>query len=79
MPPMLQALVHRLVRWGVMPRSKAPDSAIINIYDQVCALFGCGTLCHCHRPSKILVFAYVHKAASQGDTCKVCGKASCLL
>ncbi|EIE18868.1 hypothetical protein COCSUDRAFT_20284, partial [Coccomyxa subellipsoidea C-169] len=34
MPPMLQALVHRLVRWGVMPRSKAPDSAIINIYDQ---------------------------------------------
>lgn len=35
MPPMLQALVHRLVRWRVLPRAMAPDSAIINIYDQV--------------------------------------------
>ena len=35
MPPMLQALVHRLVRWKVLPPSMAPDSAIINIYDQV--------------------------------------------
>lgn len=35
MPIMLKALVHRLVRWGVLPHSKAPDSAIINIYDEV--------------------------------------------
>jgi len=35
MPLMLKALVHRLVRWGVLPTSKAPDSAIINIYDEV--------------------------------------------
>ncbi|BDA48977.1 probable RNA demethylase ALKBH5 at C-terminar half [Coccomyxa sp. Obi] len=33
MPPLLMALVHRLVRWGVLPRAKAPDTAIINIYD----------------------------------------------
>lgn len=35
MPPLLMALVHRLVRWGVLPRAKAPDTAIINIYDVV--------------------------------------------
>ncbi|KAK9827578.1 hypothetical protein WJX81_000091 [Elliptochloris bilobata] len=33
LPPVLQALVRRLVRWGVLPAFKAPDSAIINIYE----------------------------------------------
>lgn len=33
MPRVLQALVRRLVRWGVLPAAKAPDSAIINIYE----------------------------------------------
>lgn len=34
MPPLLMALVHRLVRWGVIAPSRAPDSAIINIYEE---------------------------------------------
>lgn len=33
MPPILDALVRRLVRWGVVPALIAPDSAIVNIYD----------------------------------------------
>ena len=33
LPRVLQALVRRLVRWGVLPAAKAPDSAIINIYE----------------------------------------------
>lgn len=33
MPRVLQALVRRLVRWGVLPAAKPPDSAIINIYE----------------------------------------------
>eukprot|EP00884_Botryococcus_braunii_P015043 jgi/Botrbrau1/2353/Bobra.39_1s0038.2 len=33
MPPVLRALVKRLVRWGVLPKSKEPDSAIVNLYD----------------------------------------------
>ncbi len=36
MPELLVALVKRLVRWGVLPARMAPDSAIINIYDEVC-------------------------------------------
>ena len=35
MPDLLVALVKRLVRWGVLPARMAPDTAIINIYDQV--------------------------------------------
>ncbi len=35
MPDILVALTQRLVRWGVLPRARAPDSAIINIYDEV--------------------------------------------
>ena len=35
MPDLLVALVKRLVRWGVLPAKMAPDTAIINIYDQV--------------------------------------------
>ena len=35
MPDILVALAQRMVRWGVLPRAKAPDSAIINIYDVV--------------------------------------------
>ena len=34
MPPILMALVRRLVRWGVVPSTRAPDSAIVNIYEQ---------------------------------------------
>lgn len=35
MPPVLRALCRRLVRWGVLPAAHEPDSAIINIYEQV--------------------------------------------
>ena len=35
MPDVLVALAQRLVRWGVLPPHKTPDSAIINIYDVV--------------------------------------------
>ena len=35
MPDLLVALVKRLVRWGVLPARMAPDTAIINIYDEV--------------------------------------------
>ena len=35
MPDLLVALVKRLVRWGVLPAKMAPDTAIINIYDEV--------------------------------------------
>jgi mRNA N6-methyladenine demethylase len=34
MPPLLKALARRLVRWGVLPASKEPDSAIINLYEE---------------------------------------------
>jgi alkylated DNA repair protein alkB family protein 5 len=33
LPCVLVALVKRLVRWGILPKSKAPDTAIVNIYD----------------------------------------------
>ena len=32
MPKLLQHLIHRLVRWGVLPASVEPDSAIVNLY-----------------------------------------------
>lgn len=35
MPPVLRALCRRLTRWGVLPRATEPDSAIINIYEEV--------------------------------------------
>lgn len=35
MPPVLRALRRRLTRWGILPRATEPDSAIINIYDDV--------------------------------------------
>jgi hypothetical protein len=35
MPGILVALTQRLVRWGVLPRAQVPDSAIVNIYDEV--------------------------------------------
>jgi alkylated DNA repair protein alkB family protein 5 len=33
LPPILVALAKRLVRWGVLPKGKEPDMAIINIYE----------------------------------------------
>ena len=33
MPRLLQHLIKRLVRWRVLPRDIAPDSAIVNLYD----------------------------------------------
>ena len=34
MPPLLLALVKRLVRWGIVAARCAPDTAIVNIYDE---------------------------------------------
>eukprot|EP00887_Chlorella_sp_A99_P003701 scaffold7.g3701.t1 len=34
LPPLLRALCARLVRWGVLPAAREPDSAIINVYDE---------------------------------------------
>ena len=33
MPPELEALSDRLVRWGIVPRAIRPNSAIINVYE----------------------------------------------
>lgn len=33
LPPALLALSKRLVRWGIVPRNKCPDTAIINVYE----------------------------------------------
>ncbi|DBB10995.1 TPA: hypothetical protein ACH3X3_006476 [Trebouxia sp. C0006] len=33
MPPVLVSLCKRLVRWGILPKHKEPDTAIINVYD----------------------------------------------
>ncbi len=33
MPPVLLALCDRLVRWKVLPPTRRPDTAIINIYE----------------------------------------------
>ena len=33
MPPVLLALCDRLVRWRVLPPTRRPDTAIINIYE----------------------------------------------
>ena len=46
MPELLVALVKRLVRWGVLPARMAPDSAIINIYDEVCISYGSADILH---------------------------------
>jgi len=46
MPELLVALVKRLVRWGVLPARMAPDSAIINIYDEVCISYGSAEVLH---------------------------------
>lgn len=35
MPPALRALFRRLVRWGVLPGAREPNSAIVNIYEPV--------------------------------------------
>lgn len=35
MPPLLLALCKCLVRWGVLPRAKKPDSCIIKVYAEV--------------------------------------------
>ena len=34
MPPLLEDLIDRLVSTGVLPRSKRPNSAIINVYSE---------------------------------------------
>lgn len=34
MPPVLRALCRRLTRWGVLPRAREPNSAIINVYEE---------------------------------------------
>lgn len=46
MPELLVALVKRLVRWGVLPARMAPDSAIINIYDEVCNFYDSADVLH---------------------------------
>ncbi|KAL3142111.1 hypothetical protein ABBQ32_004729 [Trebouxia sp. C0010 RCD-2024] len=33
MPPVLVSLCKRLIRWGILPKNKEPDTAIINVYD----------------------------------------------
>ena len=33
MPPELEALSDRLVRWGIVPKAIRPNSAIINVYE----------------------------------------------
>ncbi|CAD7699039.1 unnamed protein product [Ostreobium quekettii] len=33
MPPVLVSLAQRLVRWGVLPANRQPDSAIVNVYE----------------------------------------------
>ncbi|GMH32701.1 hypothetical protein BSKO_00535 [Bryopsis sp. KO-2023] len=34
MPLILTALSQRLVRWGILPSSKKPDSGIVNVYEE---------------------------------------------
>lgn len=49
MPPLLQALCRRLTRWGVLPAAKEPDSAIVNVYEEVgwcCVLKFCVVFKH---------------------------------
>lgn len=38
MPRLLQHLIKRLVRWGVLPAAMEPDSAIVNLYSEARAL-----------------------------------------
>ena len=52
MPDVLVALSQRLVRWGVLPPHKTPDSAIINIYDVV-RHPACSASFHCFAGGKI--------------------------
>eukprot|EP00854_Cymbomonas_tetramitiformis_P008469 gene8469-10063_t len=34
LPPLLQSVIRRLIRWKVLPADKEPDSAIINLYSE---------------------------------------------
>ncbi len=46
MPDILAALVERLYRWGVLPKDRKPDFAIVNIDEEV------RTACTLHHMQK---------------------------
>lgn len=83
LPPRLQALIDRLVRWGVVPAAVRPDSAIINIYSEgdcipphsahcfVLGLFGMGWGCDAERRGHALLRRCVAAAlrSCRGSVC----------